>query len=851
MLTIVRSSILFVLYATLLLAMQLPGLEYASPAPDAKYVARQSTIIIRLADETPPAEWLENFIRVTGKKSGPVSGNVSLASDGKSIIFQPQHAFVAGDHISVELHLHAGDAPLSYQFSVCKDEQPAPAFLMPDEMDPEPAQRASLSKAAAAPRIMPNGVSVPADFPHINVTINKNPSAGYIWLNNWREQGPYNIIFDNDGSPVWYERFADGDRRRNFLVQKNGIITMLTRHDGERYLGYDQNFNLIDEFKPAGGYSNDEHELQVLENGHYLIIGRRNVIVDMSKIISGGKKNANVREVTVQEFTAHHEMIFNWPSLEHLADGLPFVELDDPRGDSFRFPHFNAVDVDDDGNLLVSSRHLSEVTKVNRQTGDIIWRLGGVHSDFTFINDPLKRFRNQHDIRSLGNGLYSVFDNGNNHNPSRSRGAIYRLDLDAMTATLVWEYRNPPGTNYSFYMGNVQKLPNGNLLINWAVGDRPKATEVTPDGDVVYEMNFVDGYHTYRTFRFPWNGVVEKPRLFVEPSFDKMTLIFNKFGDKNVDYYKIYADTRSRPVKLLDTSKTTMKSFSDFVNHKKYYFRVKAVDKAGAESAYSNIESATINFVEPGSNLIPNGDFAQGKDIWTYELQGAGRADWIITEQGEALFQITEGGSNVYDVQLRQNGMPLIEGESYIFEFDAWASNARSMEAKVGQDHAPYINYSKIGLSVLSRAKKHFSYTFKMEAPSDMNARVVFNMGASRLDVYLDNISLKQVVTSNVQSKSDATPQTVALLGNYPNPFNAATTVAFRTAHNSTIKLQIFNVMGRQVKSRHLGFYAAGGHRLNLDLGDLPSGVYFYRLSAIKDDGRRTVSALSKISLLK
>ena len=86
---------------------------------------------------------------------------------------------------------------------------------------------------------------------------------------------------------------------------------------------------------------------------------------------------------------------------------------------------------------------LSEVTKINRQTGDIIWRLSGAHNEFTFINDLLDGFRNQHDIRSLGDSLYSVFDNGNNHDPSRSHGVIYKLDTNAKTSTLVWEYRNP------------------------------------------------------------------------------------------------------------------------------------------------------------------------------------------------------------------------------------------------------------------------------------------------------------------------------------------------------------------------------------------------------------------------
>ena len=95
----------------------------------------------------------------------------------------------------------------------------------------------------------------------------------------------------------------------------------------------------------------------------------------MSQIIEGGQADAIFLETSIQEFTPNQELIFNWPGLEHLRDGLPYLEIDDPKSGYFRFPHMNAIEVDIDGHFLVSSRLLSEVTKINRQTGEIIWRL--------------------------------------------------------------------------------------------------------------------------------------------------------------------------------------------------------------------------------------------------------------------------------------------------------------------------------------------------------------------------------------------------------------------------------------------------------------------------------------------
>src|SRR4029077_1293280 len=107
-----------------------------------------------------------------------------------------------------------------------------------------------------------------------------------------------------------------------------------------------------------------------------------------------------------------------------------FIDL---TSSSFDFPHMNSIDVDDDGNILLSSRSNSECTKINRDTGEVIWRLGGSYSTLTFINDPLNGPREQHGFRSLGGGHYILFDDGNLHSPSVSRAVEYVVDPIAKT----------------------------------------------------------------------------------------------------------------------------------------------------------------------------------------------------------------------------------------------------------------------------------------------------------------------------------------------------------------------------------------------------------------------------------
>ncbi len=86
-----------------------------------------------------------------------------------------------------------------------------------------------------------------------------------------------------------------------------------------------------------------------------------------------------------------------------------------------------------------------------------------------------------------------------------------------------------------------------------------------------------------------------------------------------------------------------------------------ALLKDGSESDFSNEEGANINFITPGENLVVNGDFSQGKTGWIWELSGAASAEWNV-DNNISHFQLSSGGEVYYNVQLRQNGIPLIQG---------------------------------------------------------------------------------------------------------------------------------------------------------------------------------------------
>ena len=798
-------------------------LVYLHPKPNSVVVHPVTPLVARFRN---PVDGSEQFqIRSDGKF---LSGNQHLADDRKTVLFDFAEPLPRGRDI--EVVLSAGhDFSYAYTFRV---HEPLATGLRKPDFAPE-NNRPIQSAAENRPVILANGVAVPGDFPLAKVTVNDNPCGGKFFLNNWSDANPYLLILENTGLP-WFYRRTPG-RQCDFKLQASGILTAFHRWTPDftvnAFVGYDSAYAACDTFLAAPGYETDEHELRVLENGHYFLVAADYRAVDMSSVVHGGKPDAVVHFTHLQEFDSQGNLLLHFDSQENLD--LADIVLEDPTRAVFDFPHMNAIEIDEDGHILVSCRHLSAVLKINRQTGGIIWQLGGKKTDFTFVNDPLGRFNCQHSVSRTGHNRYLIFDNGNLHFPPTSRAVEYELDTGAKTATMIWEYRQDPGSAFTFYMGNAQRLPNGNTLINWAVGDRPKATEVRPDGNKAFEMNFINPYHTYRTQKFNWNSAATAPYLIVEQVSNQVMLIFNHFG-ANVDHYRIYSGLNGQEIAFTDTSRLPMKAIPGLENHQTYQFRVMSVNADGERSPFSNTESWTTNFVEVNRNLIRNGDFESGFDDWELALNGGAQVNPAV-ESGVFRMHIIQPGSATGDIQFRQNLIPMVQGREYLFEFDAWASATMIIDARIENEVSPWTNFGRIGSSRLSRNRIRFSYPFIVSDPSDFNARVVFNCSDRAGDLYLDNISLQLKDTTDATGDQDVIPESFRVLGNYPNPFNETTSLRFQCPDYCRVTLTIFDSLGRTVHSGFQGFFGPGEREIHLTAANLSSGIYFCRIKAFSD----------------
>lgn len=432
------------------------------------------------------------------------------------------------------------------------------------------------------------------DVPPITILRDVNPTPGYIFLAtiNFDNNSPKHLlILDEHGSIVF-------DRERP--LGNNGSLDDFKPQPGNRYSFFDfaanfycildKNFHIIDTVR-AIGYQTDNHELLIDERNHYFLMGTEQRIINMADSVPGGSATANVTGIVVQELDQNKNIVFEWKTLDHLP--VTQCQGQDLTSNSIDYIHTNSLFVDTDSTILLSNRHLNEITKVNRKTGNIVWRMGlnSSGNEFTFLNDSVG-FSYQHCVRRLPNGNITLFDNGNYRPGERfSRACEYKIDEVNKTATLVWQYRNAPDV-YSSFMGSVQRLPNGNTIIGWG-GSTPSVTEVDSLGNKVFECSFptTAPTYSYRAFKFdiPNMDSLENigrndalPNTIFVSSHDPEDILKDVLGDSafaqnNSIYFITEVDSNMatlayknhdgfisyRDIALIDNTATSVRSLSD------------------------------------------------------------------------------------------------------------------------------------------------------------------------------------------------------------------------------------------------------------------------------------------------
>lgn len=369
---------------------------------------------------------------------------------------------------------------------------------------------------------------LPEDIPEANVIINNNPTDGYIFISYIDfslEAGltdyTYIAILNNEGFPVYYKKIPnkgvinfnyfslDNDQKRfSYNNNETGKIVVLNENFEEiKQLTLSSNNN-------HGEYPADNHDFIYINDDHYILpayVNRENV--DMTAY--GGKDSVTLTDFVFQE-VKNNQVLFEWSSADHpeILEAIDPIYLDqynnlDKPADYF---HFNSITIDpSDDNFIVSARHTNQVYKIDRISGEIIWRLGGSSSDFNLTEN--ETFSHQHHVSVTKEGTLLLFDNGVTKD-HQTRIIEYNINETNYDIDIVNEYKKDG--LFMNIMGSVQKFDNGNFLIGWGGhissqlnASRSDITEIDNLGNILLDISFTNNadrfMYSYRALKYNIN----------------------------------------------------------------------------------------------------------------------------------------------------------------------------------------------------------------------------------------------------------------------------------------------------------------------------------------------------------
>lgn len=300
------------------------------------------------------------------------------------------------------------------------------------------------------------------------------------------------IMLDGKGNIVWskHENQPKEDVKTGWLDFKKTIcdgVTYYSYHDqtgtydnygiqdyapGERVI-LDNNFNEIARIKLTKtdtvqeGDPLDGHDFIMLGMNHYILSSyRKERIYNNPKYPSG----TNVVYSYLQE-VKDGNLVWEWKSIDYpeLYD-LAVTDAEENANDfaniktsATDYIHFNSMQVDGkDGNLICSFENINTIMKIDRNTGDIIWKLSGNGDEFNI--DNIQKTSSQHYANITKSGYITCFNNGN----SNKETTITKYKIDEYTKTIqdVYQY-NFDHTKYSISYGSAQELSDTIWIIGW------------------------------------------------------------------------------------------------------------------------------------------------------------------------------------------------------------------------------------------------------------------------------------------------------------------------------------------------------------------------------------------------
>ena len=446
-------------------------------------------------------------ISVVGSRSGRHSGRLRAYSSATGASFIPSKPFRPNEHVTVHARWKNGSRTITIatHFKVAR---PLPVSLA--EFPTTPGTPAEVQSFQSAPQLHP---------PTVSVTQAAGPASapGYIFATPFLGPGQYGpMIFDSSGNLVWFDPLPSSEDAADLRTQVFQEKNALTWWQGHTLaLGYglgedviaDANYKTLAVVRAGNGLQADEHELQLTPQGSAWILAYSPVQANLSS--AGGPARGIAIEGVIQEIDIHTGLVmWEWHSLAHVGVAQSYSKPSTLASTPFDYFHINSLDIDPQGNILISARNTWTLYDISGRTGNVTWRLGGKAS--TFKLSPGTPFAYQHDATWLPGGNIGLFDDEGSPpvNPP-SRGEVISLDQGTKTANLADQFLRTSAPLATSSQGDLQELPGGNWMLGW--GGLPNFTEFNAQGQIVYDAQLPPGESSYRVYRLPWAAQPSEP----------------------------------------------------------------------------------------------------------------------------------------------------------------------------------------------------------------------------------------------------------------------------------------------------------------------------------------------------
>jgi hypothetical protein len=518
-------------------------------------------------------------VQVSGSRSGTIDGEIRAHSDGRGASFVPSERMRGGERITVRTGLTVrGASNGDFRFTIGR--RPAPRQVNDGTLPLPTLPPGATDDFHSNPKL---------DSPVVRITTPANGTApGEILLAPFSPKGSPNpdgpMIVDDRGDLVWFNPLRRGTAVTDLKVQELDGKPVLTWWQGRFALGWgygeyvvlDQAYHEVARIGPASGYQSDLHDMVITPEGTAITLSYDRVYADLRKV--GGVRHGPVIDNVIQEVDLKTGLVlFEWHSLGRIALNDARIP---PRGrQTWSAFHVNSIDVDTDGNLLVSARNTCAIYKIDRATGAIIWTLGGDESDFRL--DRRARFCLQHDVRRAGPGVISMFDNeaGPPNLRKQSRAIKLAVNERSKRVRLIAQYQHPAKL-LAPNQGSMRVQPNGDAFVGW--GQIPVFTEFSPSGRVLFNGRLTKGKGNYRAIRAQWTGrPTTPPDVAARSGADRITVWASWNGATEVARWEVLAGTS--PDALQPAGSARRDGFETALSAPagQAYVAVRALDAAG------------------------------------------------------------------------------------------------------------------------------------------------------------------------------------------------------------------------------------------------------------------------------